>query len=117
MKMIRSIARGGVCALCAALLSACVAVPVAPVRATVAVQVPAAPIDISVVPVEPPVGLAYVAPIGVAPGLGFTWSFNPVLRTWAWWHPGVGWYHPSYGWWHHANGWGYHERGEWRWRR
>lgn len=44
-----------------------------------------------IVPVAPPPGV-YVAPVGVAPGRDWTWSYHPRL--------GYGWYHPHHGWRH-----------------
>ncbi|HEY6982145.1 hypothetical protein [Reyranella sp.] len=41
-----------------------------------------------------PVGVAYVAPVGVAPGPGYEWRWHHA-HGWGWWHPHRGW---QYGW-------------------
>ncbi len=44
-------------------------------------------------PVVPPVGVQVIAPIGVAPGIGWGWAYHP--------HRGWGWHHNHHGWRHH----------------
>ena len=61
----------------AAALSGCVVVPAEPVA------------------VAPP-GVTYIAPVGIAPGIGYSWRYYP-RRGWGWWHPQRGWH----GGWHH----------------
>lgn len=46
-------------------------------------------------PRPPPYGVAYVAPIRVAPAPGYVWHYHP-RYGWGWWHPRYGWH----------NGWG-----------
>jgi hypothetical protein len=41
-------------------------------------------------PARPP-GVAYVAPVGVAPAPGYVWRWHHV-HGWGWWHPHRGWY-------------------------
>lgn len=43
-------------------------------------------------PVPPPVGVTIVAPIGVAPGVGWGWAYHPRLG-WGWHNPHFGWRH------------------------
>jgi hypothetical protein len=41
-----------------------------------------------------PAGVAYVAPVGVAPAPGYEWRWHRA-HGWGWWHPHRGW---QYGW-------------------
>lgn len=42
------------------------------------------------VAVAPP-GVVYVAPVGVAPAVGYSWRYYPD-HGWGWWHPHEGWH-------------------------
>ena len=42
-------------------------------------------------PRPPPPGIAYVAPVGIAPASGYVWHYH-ARYGWGWWHPRYGWY-------------------------
>jgi hypothetical protein len=83
-----------------------VVAPAVPVAPPVVVAPPPPPVVVAGPPpaVVVPAGVAYVAPVDVAPAPGYLWRYN-VGVGWGWWHPGVGWWHAGWGW--HAR-WGWH---------